>query len=303
MSKDNAAAGPESPSPAPVSPAQRGREFLLVNLGLLFTAAGIVLFKAPNGFAIGGVSGLSIILNHLFRSVDIGLFMLLINVVLNIFGFFLLGADFGIKTVYSSFALSFFVWGGERLIPLAKPMTGDPMLELMFAIILPAVGSALVFNQNASTGGTDIIARALSKHTHLHVGKTLLIADILIAASAIWALSVRQGLYSVLGVVCKGFLIDVVIESMNISKKMEITTADPAPIERYILSDLKRGASVMSAQGAYTGKTHTVLTVVLSRAQAIKLRSFVHRQDPNAFIIITNTSEIIGKGFRNTNDL
>lgn len=279
---------------------KRLKEFLLVNFGLLLTAAGIVFFKAPNGFAMGGVSGISIILTKYFPYLNVGMIMLIINVVLNIVGLLMLGRDFGIKTIYSSFALSFFVWAGQSLFNIKSPLTGDTMLELMFAVILPAVGSAIVFDQNASTGGTDIVARLLTRYTHVHVGKTLLMADFTIAISAFFALGIRQGMYSLLGLIMKGFIIDIVIESMNESKKIEIVTSKPEEIEDYILREMHRGATVISAKGAYSGQERTILTAVLGRAQAIRLRAFVKNTDPHAFIVITNTSEIIGKGFRNT---
>lgn len=275
------------------------KEFLLVNAGLILTAIGIVLFKAPNGFAIGGVSGIAIIFNHYFPGQNVGLMMLLINVVLNIVGVLMLGKEFGIKTVYASFALSFYVWAGEKLIVLTKPLTGDTMLELMFAIILPAIGSAIVFNQNASTGGTDIVAKILTRYTHLHVGRTLLLADFLIAASALFTLGIHQGMYSILGLVLKGFIIDIVIESLNISKKFEIITSRPEEIEAFILEQIHRGITVITAQGGYSGSSKKVLTVVLNRSQAVRLQNFVRQIDPHAFMIITTTSEIIGKGFRN----
>lgn len=276
------------------------KEFLLVNAGLLLTAVGIVLFKAPNGFAIGGVSGIAIIVNKYFPGQNVGLLMTLINIVLNVLGLIMLGKDFGIKTLYASFALSFYVWGGEKLFNLTRPITGDSMLELMFAIALPAIGSAIVFNQNASTGGTDIVARILTRYTHLHVGKTLLLADFLIAASALFALSVRQGMYSILGLVLKGFIIDMVIENLNISKKFEIITSYPDKIKKFILENLHRGITIITAQGGYSGSDKKVLAVVLNRSQAVRLRNYVRQVDPNAFMIITTTSEIIGKGFRNT---
>ena len=283
-----------------IKKSQKLKEFLLVNVGLLLTAAGIVLFKAPNGFAIGGVSGISIILTKYCPQLNVGVFMFIINCVLNIVGFLMLGKDFGIKTVYSSFALSFFVWAGQILIKLNHSITGDAMLELMFAVTLPAVGSAIVFNQNSSTGGTDIVARILSRHTHLHVGKTLLIADFAIAASAIFTLGIRPGLYSILGLVLKGFIIDIVIESLNMSKKVEVITRCPDKVKEFVLKDIHRGSTVITAHGAYSGDEREIISVILNRAQAIKLRAYVHSIDPSAFIVITNTSEIIGRGFRNT---
>ena len=278
-------------------------EFLLVNLGLMLTAIGIVLFKAPNGFAMGGVSGLAIVIAKYLPNINLGIITLVINVALLFVGFAFLGRDFGLKTVYASIALSFFIWLGEEFVPLAAPLTGDAMLELFFAIAFPALGSAIVFNQNSSTGGTDIIAKILSKKTHIHVGKTLLLADFLIACSAFPVLGVRAGLYSVLGLALKGFLIDIVIENLNMSKKVEIITTKPEPIQQCILRELHRGVTVTEARGAYTNEVKQVLTVVVSRQQAYHLRECVGKHDPGAFVIVSNALEIIGKGFRNTNAL
>lgn len=279
------------------------REFLLINFGLLLTAVGIVLFKAPNGFAIGGVSGLAIVIAKYFPTVNLGIITLIINALLILVGYSFLGKGFGSKTVYASFALSFFIWLGQELVVLKSPLTGDAMLELFFAIALPAVGAAIVFDQGSSTGGTDIVAKILSRKTHIHVGKTLLIADFLIACSAFPVLGMRAGLYSVLGLAMKGFLIDIVMENLNLRKKVEIITSRPEPIKEYILREIHRGLTVTEARGAYTNENKQVLTVVVSRQQAIKLSEFLNKSDPGAFIIITNTSEIIGKGFRNTNAL
>ena len=148
------------------------KEFVLINLGLILVALGIYLFKVPNNFATGGVSGLAIVAGHFFPGLSVGPLMMVINVILLVVGLFFIGFNFGYKTVYSSFALSGMVWFFEKVFPISGPLTGDTFLELIYSILLPAVGSAIVFNQNASTGGTDIIAKILSKYTHIHIGKT-----------------------------------------------------------------------------------------------------------------------------------
>ena len=272
--------------------------FLLINLGLLLTAAGIHFFKVPNSFATGGVSGLAIILRYFFPAISVGSIMLVINIFLLIIGFVLIGRTFGSRTVYSSIALSGMVWLLDRLFPMSKPFTSDTLLELFFAIILPAVGSAIVFNQNASTGGTDIVAKVLSKLTSLDIGKALLLSDFAITITAGMVYGVRIGMYSVLGLIMKGFIIDTVIEGFNIRKKIVIISDKPEQIRQYIVDNLHRGATVHNAYGAFTNEEKHVLTTVVNRRQAVALRQFIREIDKDAFITITNTSEIIGKGFR-----
>lgn len=272
--------------------------FLMINLGLVLTAVGIHFFKVPNNFATGGVSGLAIVIGHFFPGVSVGPLMLIINIVLLIVGFLLIGASFGSKTVYSSFALSGMVWALDRAFPLSKPLTGDTMLELAFAIILPAVGSAIVFNQNASTGGTDIVAKVLNKLTSIDIGKALLLADFVITVMAGLVFGIRIGMYSFLGLIMKGFLIDTVIEGINVRKQVVIISENPEALREYIIQNLHRGATVHTATGAFTNEEKHVITTIVNRRQAIALRNYIREVDKKAFITITNTSEIIGKGFR-----
>lgn len=274
------------------------RTFLLINLGLLLVAVGIVLFKIPNKFATGGVSGFAIIIERYIPNAPVGLLMLIINLLLVLLGFFFLGRDFGAKTIYASFALSFMVWALEQVIVLTHPLTNDKLLELAFAILLPAIGSAIVFNLNASTGGTDIIAKILNKYTSIDIGKTLLLADFGITVMALFVFGIATGMYSILGLVLKAFIIDLVIESLNISKQFVIVSQKPKEIERYIVKELKRGATIHKGYGAYSNEEKEIITTIMNRRQAVKLRNFIKDLDPKAFISITSTSEIIGKGFR-----
>lgn len=271
--------------------------FLLINLGLLLTAAGIHFFKIPNNFATGGVSGLAIVLNHYMAGMSVGPIMLIINLLLIAAGFLFLGRSFGVRTAYSSIALSGMVWLMERLIPMQRPFTDDSLLELFFAILLPAAGSAIVFNQNASTGGTDIVAMLLKKLNDIDIGKALFLSDSAIAVAAGAVFGIRTGMYSLFGLIMKGFIIDAVIEGFKLRKQIIIISSKPEQIKRYIVENLHRGATVHIAYGAFTNEEKHVITTVTTRRQAVALRHYIHKIDGGAFITITNTSEIIGKGF------
>lgn len=275
-------------------------EFLLINLGLLLVSAGVYFFKVPNHFATGGVSGLAIIIHKGFPSISVGFLMMAINILLIIVGFIFLGFNFSAKTIYSSIALSGMVWYFERVYPMSKPFTDDTLLELIYSILLPAVGSAIVFNLNSSTGGTDIVAKILCKFTSLNVGKTLLLSDFLITLFAGAVYGIKTGMYSALGLILKGFVIDLVIEGLNLSKQFVIVSSKPDEVKAYIMKELKRGATVYKAAGAFTNEEKEVITTIVNRKQAVKLRNYIRKIDDKAFITISNTSEIIGKGFRNT---
>ena len=271
--------------------------FLKLNLGLLLSAIGIHFFKTPNHFAFGGTSGLSIVLASLFPSLRVGDFMFLLNAALVIAGLICLGRKTMSATIYSSFALSFFVSLCERVYPMTAPFTNDTLLELCFGVVLPAAGGAIVFNLGASTGGTDIIAMILSKHTSLKIGKALLISDVAISVAAGFVFGMSTLLYCLLGLFAKSFVMDSLIESINLRKQVTIITENPEPIKEFILTELHRGATAQVAHGAYTDGEITVLFTVLSRHQAIQLRNFLHSAEPHAFLTIVNSSEVIGNGF------
>ena len=180
---------------------------------------------------------------------------------------------------------------------MTGPLTDQLMLELFFAVILPALGSAILFNINASTGGTDIAAMILKKFSGLDVGRALLCSDVLIAAAALFVFDITAGLCSLLGLVLKSVLVDNVIESLNRRKAFIIITSHPQIASAFITDELGRGATIWDGMGAYTKEGHQVVLTVLTRAQAVLLRRHLKQNDPHAFMIITNSSEIFGKGF------
>ena len=285
------------------------KNWLFMNLGVLLMAIGIYFFKAPNGFATGGVSGVAIILANVFPVLTQSVYMMIINVALLIVGVLVLGKECGILTIYCSLMLSLENWLFETLVPLSAPLTSYPLLELVYAVLLTGVGSAIIFKCRASSGGTDIVALVLKKYTSMNVGTALLCTDFLIAAMTFIrfgeqgiTIDPQTGLFSLLGLFAKVFVVDDIIDSINLCKSFTIITVKPNEINDYILKEIKHGVTVVSAHGAYTGENKTVLMTVCRRSEAIRLRKKVYQIDPSAFVIITKTSEIMGKGFRdNTN--
>ncbi|MEG0852763.1 MAG: YitT family protein [Angelakisella sp.] len=273
------------------------KNLLLLNVGLILTAVGIHFFKNPNHFAIGGTSGISILLNALFPLLDLGIFMFITNGALVVVGFIFLGKDFGFWTIYSSFALSAYVWILGRLFPVTASLSGDMLLDLMWAIILPAAGSAIVFNLGASTGGTDIIAMILSKHTSIEIGKALLISDFAITVAAGFVFGVKTALYCMLALIIKGFALDSLIDGLNTRKQVTVISTHTSEIKEFIIQNLHRGATVFHAQGAYTGRDEEIILTVLSRRQALVLRNYIRSVDQKAFLSIVNSNETVGKGF------
>ena len=277
------------------------REWMLITAGVLILTAGVYFFKFPNHFSTGGVTGIAIVLGHYIPALSPGTFVTVINVLLLLLGFAVFGKSFGIRTVYASLLMSGALELLEILIPLDAPLTSQPLVELMFAVGLPAVGSAILFNVDASSGGTDIIAMILRKYTSLNIGIALLCSDIVITVSACFAFGMETGLFSVLGLIIKSLFMDVVMDNLMIKKCFQIITSCPEPIEDFITGTLHRGATQLHGEGVYSHEGKTVLLTVVSRHEAVLLRNFIRKNDPSAFLIITSSTEIIGKGFRGVN--
>lgn len=274
------------------------KDILILNFGTCLVALGNYFFKMPNHFSTGGVTGISIVLSRFIPQFSTGSLVFLLNMVLLVVGFLFLSRKFGLATVYSSVLMSAMIWILERLYPMDAPFTDEPLLELIFAVGLPALGSALLFNIGASTGGTDIIAMILRKYTSIDIGFALLAADFIVAFSACFVFGIKTGMFSILGLLMKSMLVDSVIESINQCKYLHIVCQDPEKICDFIVQKLHRGATICDATGAYTHHKLYVILTVMGRGQAVVLRHYVRRVEPQAFIMTTSTSEIIGKGFR-----
>lgn len=275
-------------------------EYIMITLSAVILVVGVYLFKFPNNFSFGGVTGLAVVLSAI-TPLSAGTINFVINMLLLGLGFAFLGKGFGIKTVYVSVLMSVGLSAMERLYPITRPLTNEPVLELMFAIVLPALSSAILFNIGASGGGTDILAMVLKKHTPVNIGTALFLVDLFITIAACFIFDAQTGLFSICGLMAKSLVIDTAIENINLCKYFTIICDDPGPICEYIQKELLRSATVFGAQGAYAHKKKYVILTVMKRSQAVQLRNFIRRSQPSAFLMITNSSEIIGKGFRGLN--
>ncbi len=276
------------------------KEYSMLTIATILLVVGVYVFKFPNNFSFGGVTGISVILAKVFH-LSAGTYNFIINVALLVLGFIFLGASFGIKTVYVSLLSSLGLSALEKFFPMSHPLTSQPVLELVFAIVLPALSAAILFNMDASGGGTDIIAMILKKYTHFDIGMALFLVDFLITLAAFIVFDPETGLFSFCGLMAKSLVIDSAIENINLCKYFTIICNNPEPICDFIHTELDRSATVYQAQGTYSHQNKSVILTVMRRSQAVELRNFVKKTEPTAFIMITNSSEIIGKGFRGFN--
>ncbi|WP_404408367.1 YitT family protein [Jeotgalibacillus malaysiensis] len=272
--------------------------FLLMNLGAFFVAVNVHFFLSPNNLATGGVSGMSIVLNSLFPGISIGLFMIFVNIVLFILGVIFLGFQFGAKTIYTSFALSGYVWLLELVAPITAPLSDDILIQLIIGQCIAAIGMGIVFHQRASTGGTDIIAMILNKYIKVEIGRAVLFSDLAVALSSSLLFGVQAGMYAFFGVILNGLMIDYTLQQFNANKEVVIISQKSALIRAFIVGELGRGATIHTAKGAFNYEQKEVITTILGRKDLSRLKNYVGKQDEKAFITVHNMNEILGQNFK-----
>ena len=219
-----------------------------------------------------------------------------INIILFVVAFGVIGGNFGGKTIFASLGMSVIMWIIEKFFnPVA--ITNDLIIATIFGTIISAFGMAIVFNYNASTGGTDILAKILNKFFHLEIGKALLIVDLIITFAAAMVFGLDIGFYSMLSVIILGITIDKFIDGFNTSKEIMIMSKRSDEISKYILDDLGRGCTYLKGIGAYSKKDIQIIYSILSRSEFIKLKSFIKEIDKDAFISVRESYEVLGEGF------
>ena len=226
-----------------------------------------------------------------------GDFNFVASMTLLVIGMIVLGKKFAAKTAYCSILLTVTLSFLERVCPMEAPLTDQPMLELCFAIILPALAAALLFFENASGGGTDIVAMIIKKYSTMNISGALFVVDCVIVVVSFMVFDLTTGLCSVLGLMAKTLMIDKSIERMKLNKYFTIISSKPDEICEFIMNGLERSATVYHGEGVYSHKDKKIILTVVDVRQAVLLQRFIDEVDPQAFLMVTKSSEVVGKGF------
>lgn len=273
------------------------KSLTIITISIFIMAIGVYFFKFPNNFCFGGVTGAAVVFAEI-TPLSASTFSFIVNMALLVLGFIFLGKGFAFKTTYATILLSGLLLFFEKVHPLEHPLSNEPMLELIFAITLPAIASALLFYEGASSGGTDVVAMIVKKYTHVEdIGIALFITDLIMIIIACFVFDIKTALYSFVGLTLKSFLIDAIIENIMLRKSVMITCDDKDMICRFITEDLNKSATIVNAKGAYTNEDKYLIFTTLTRQQAAAVRGFIHENHLKAFISMSSTSEVFGKGF------
>ncbi|WP_312654460.1 YitT family protein [Proteiniclasticum sp.] len=265
-------------------------DYILIFIGIVLTATSIVYIFTPNRLAAGGAQGIALVINHL-TDINTGLLMILINGILFITAFAILGTSFGAKTLFSSLGLSFVVFIMEKYLYFG-PLTDDLMLSSIFGSALMGVGVGFILNRNASIGGTSLIGKILSKYTFLDQVNCIVATDIVVTVFSLFIFGVEIGLYQLLSVYLTGEIINRVIDGITYRREVMIITEHRDVIMKYIINDMKKGATLLRGRGGFTGLDTEIILTILTRRDFIKLKIFIRKVDPKAFISVNMVTEV-----------
>ncbi|BBK23131.1 hypothetical protein Aargi30884_20340 [Amedibacterium intestinale] len=269
-------------------------EYALISFATFVIAAAVYFFLIPSKVVIGSISGLAIVIAELVP-LSISMITMILNVILLLIGFLLLGKEFGMKTVYTSLLMPIFIAVFEQFIPLNGSLTGSSIYDIAADILLVAFGQAILFNVNASSGGIDILAKILNKYCHIEIGKAVSAAGIVTAMTSILVYDIGTLIISILGTLANGQAVDYFTSGLNRKKKISIISDNYEKIEDYILHTMHRGVTRYQVIGSYNNETKVELVTIMDTNEYKKLLVFLHQYPEKVFVTVSNVSEILGE--------
>ncbi len=267
------------------------KDILLMTVATAIVAAAVFFFLVPSHAAVSSVSGLAIVLGN-FVPLSMSQITGILNIVLLIIGFIFIGKEFGFKTVYTTILLPLFLGLFEKLFPNNGSLTGDAAIDVLCYVVVVSVGLSMLFNDNASSGGLDIVAMLINKYLHIELGRAMTIAGICVALSSIFAYDTKTVILSLLGTYANGIVLDHFIFGQNIKRRVCIISEKQENIREFVLRELHSGATMYEATGAYDMKTRNELITIVDKNEYRSLMNYISATDPKAFVTVYTVSEM-----------
>lgn len=263
----------------------------LITLGTAIVTCAVFFFLIPSQLSIGSVSGFAIVLSNLIP-LPVSVITMALNVLFLVLGFWLVGSDFGAKTIYTSILLPFLLGVLEKAFPDNRSIMGDQFLDMLCYTMLVSLGIALLFMRNASSGGLDIAAKILNRYLHIELGAALSMSGMVVALSSALVYDIKTVVLSVMGTYLGGIVLDHFIFGLNTKKKVSILSSHIDEIRRFVIEDLHSGATLYQAIGAYDYAEQRELVVIVNKAEYAKLMTFLAAVDKNAFVTVYTVHEM-----------
>lgn len=270
------------------------REYLIITIGVFIASAAVFFFLVPSHLSIGSVSGLGMILQT-FIPLPLSVITFVLNVILLLLGFFLIGRDFGIKTVYTSLFVPVFIGVFEKIYPDFQSVMGDPFLDMVCYLFVLAIGQTILFNCNASSGGLDIVGKIINKYFRVELGSAIAMAGMCVALASVFTSDAKTVALSILGTYLSGIVLDHFIFGFNLKRRVCVLSKKEQEITDFILHQLHSGATIYEATGAYDNKIRREVITIVNKTEYSRLMNFISKTDPDAFVTVYAVNEVIYK--------
>lgn len=268
------------------------KELILITVGTAIIAAGVFFFMQPAHLAMGSVAGLAVVLEQ-FLPLGVAAISMIVNIALLLLGFLLVGKEFGGKTIYTSILLPVLLGALELLLPENESLTNDAFVDMVCCLIVISFGQSILFSQNASSGGLDIIGKILNKFFRMDIGKSIAAVGMCIALSSALVYDKKTVVLSVLGTYLSGIVLDYFIFGTNTKRKVCIISQKQPLILAFLLDTLHSGATLYDARGAYGGFSGTEIVTIVDKNEFRSLMNFLAKNDPAAFVTVYTVSEVL----------
>jgi len=268
------------------------KEFAIITIATAIVAASVFFFLVPSHVSVGSISGLAIVIAN-FVPLPVSALTMIMNVGLLIIGFLLVGREFGVKTVYTSVLLPTVMGILEQMFPNQTSIMGDPFLDMICYVFFVSIGLAMLFNRNASSGGLDIVAKLMNKFLHMDLGNAMSVSGMLVALSSALVYDAKIVILSILGTYLNGIVLDHFIFGFDMKKRVCIVSQKEEVIRQFILHELRSGATLYEAFGAYNLEPRREIITIVDKNEYAKLMSFVEREDPEAFVTVYTVHKTI----------
>ena len=270
------------------------QEYLMITIATIITGAGVFFFLVPSHLTVGSISGLAIVVGN-FVPLPISAITMIFNIGLLVIGFTLIGKEFGGKTVYTSILLPVVIGVFEKIYPNNVSITADPFVDMICYLFVIAIGQAILFKCNASSGGLDIVGKIINKFFRIELGQAISMAGICVALMSALTSDAKSVVLSLLGTYLSGIILDHFIFGFNIKKRVCILSTKEDEIKEFILHQLHSGATIYEAIGAYDNAKRREIIAIVDKNEYSKLMNFISKTDPDAFLTVYNVNEVIYK--------
>ena len=267
------------------------REFLIITFGTAVIAAAVYFFMLPSHVTVGSGTALAMVISN-FVPLPVSAITFLLNVVLLIIGFLLIGPEFGAKTVYCSLLMPAVMRVFEIVFPDFQSLTGDPFLDMIGYILVVGIGLAFLFSCNASSGGLDIVAKIMNRYLRMDLGQAMSVSGLVVALSSAICYDKKTVVISLIGTYFGGMIVDHFIFGLNLKRRVCILSPKVEEITQFILHDLHSGASLYDATGAYDNVIRREIITIVDKQEYKKLMDYVRKTDPTAFVTVYSVNEI-----------